>query len=201
MPTTRERILNAALALFKARGYHAAGVADILALAKAPKGSLYHHFPGGKPDLASAAVRSLTGRIVALFEEDVVGDLSPEEHLSLLCERCCQWLVETEFYEGVILSTLAMGLGEPESEVMETLLHSNREIVDRYAAYLESRGIESPYQLALTVLMTLEGAVIYARIRRDVAPFRACKATLAPLFEMARREGGEERHLVLNRIG
>ncbi len=53
--STRNRLIAAAADLFWRKGYHGVGVAEILAAAKAPKGSLYHHFPNGKPDLALAA--------------------------------------------------------------------------------------------------------------------------------------------------
>jgi TetR/AcrR family transcriptional repressor of lmrAB and yxaGH operons len=53
----RERILRAALSHFQRHGYHGAGLAEILEEARAPKGSLYHHFPGGKAQLARAARR------------------------------------------------------------------------------------------------------------------------------------------------
>ena len=52
---TRERILRAATRLFQTRGYHGARLSEILDVAHAPKGSLYHHFPGGKEDLAIAS--------------------------------------------------------------------------------------------------------------------------------------------------
>ena len=52
---TKDRLIHAAATLFRTRGYHGVGLADVLADAKAPKGSLYHHFPNGKSDLALAA--------------------------------------------------------------------------------------------------------------------------------------------------
>ncbi|OXT02043.1 hypothetical protein B7H23_03685 [Notoacmeibacter marinus] len=180
---TRERILNAALMLFKRRGYHATGVAEILARANAPKGSLYHHFPKGKPDLACVAVRSLTARILQLFELAKEQNMPPIDHLTFLCDKCCEWLIDTDFTEGVVLSTLATGLGEAEAEVTQTLLDCNREIVACYSAYLRSHEIDRAEEVALTVLMVLEGAIVYSRIRRDVGPFYACITTLLPLLK------------------
>lgn len=175
--------MNAALALFKRRGYHAAGVAEILTMARAPKGSLYHHFPGGKPDLACVAVRSLTARMYQIFELANEQGLSPAEHLSYLCDRCCDWLIRTDFTEGLLLSTLATGLGEPEADVTETLLSCNLEIFAQYRAFLRSHQVEQADEVALTVLMALEGAIVYSRIRKSVAPFQACTTTLMPLLK------------------
>ena len=51
----RSNILNAAVTLFRRRGYAATGLADILQLSGAPKGSLYHYFPQGKEQLGEEA--------------------------------------------------------------------------------------------------------------------------------------------------
>jgi len=53
--STKERLIRSASELFRKRGYSGVGVAEILSAADAPKGSLYHHFPEGKADLAIAA--------------------------------------------------------------------------------------------------------------------------------------------------
>lgn len=52
---TKDRLIRAAADLFRSRGYHGVGLAEVLSTAAAPKGSLYHHFPNGKSDLAMAA--------------------------------------------------------------------------------------------------------------------------------------------------
>ena len=169
--------------LFKARGYHGVGVAEILARAGAPKGSLYHHFPGGKPDLACAAVKELTEQILAHFHHAISTGMAPVDHLTLLADDICAWLSETDFREGVVVSALAMGLGPSESKLSEELLVSNKTIVDEYTAYLAAHGIDRPEDAALTILATLEGSVIYARIRRDLTPIRASVSMLYPLLE------------------
>lgn len=71
--TTREKLVFAATDHFRRKGYAAAGLAEILEAAGVPKGSLYHHFPGGKPDLALAtaewAGRYLSRMMDEAFEE------------------------------------------------------------------------------------------------------------------------------------
>ena len=52
---TRQTLIETAATLFLRQGFHATGLSDILQAAGVPKGSLYHHFPGGKADLGIAA--------------------------------------------------------------------------------------------------------------------------------------------------
>ena len=52
----KNRILITAAKLFQQQGYHATGLNQIVAESGAPKGSLYYYFPGGKEELAVAAI-------------------------------------------------------------------------------------------------------------------------------------------------
>ncbi len=53
---TRAHIIAATVELLGAQGYHATSLNQILHQSATPKGSLYHHFPGGKEALAAEAV-------------------------------------------------------------------------------------------------------------------------------------------------
>lgn len=50
--------MSASAELFRRQGYSGTGVKQIVSEARAPFGSMYHHFPGGKEELAAEAVRS-----------------------------------------------------------------------------------------------------------------------------------------------
>ena len=54
---TRARLTAATAALLQKQGYHATGLAEIVATAGAPRGSVYFYFPGGKEALACAAIQ------------------------------------------------------------------------------------------------------------------------------------------------
>jgi TetR/AcrR family transcriptional regulator, lmrAB and yxaGH operons repressor len=68
-PTTRDRLVFAATRLFRQRGYDGTGLAEILTEAGVPKGSLYHHFPDGKADLACAAADWTASEIVRVIDD------------------------------------------------------------------------------------------------------------------------------------
>lgn len=53
--SSRDKLAWAAAKLFQQRGFHGVGLNEILKATGLPKGSLYHHFPNGKTDLALEA--------------------------------------------------------------------------------------------------------------------------------------------------
>jgi len=74
---TQERILNAAIGVFRERGYSAATIGEIVSAAGASIGSIYHHF-GGKTELflaihenMAAAIESRIGAAERTFDAQV----------------------------------------------------------------------------------------------------------------------------------
>ena len=61
--STREAILTAAAELMRHKGYGAVGMKDIAAASGAPIGSLYHHFRGGKVQIAREALVNAGARL------------------------------------------------------------------------------------------------------------------------------------------
>ena len=66
---TRQRILYASAELFGRRGYSGTGLKQISEASRAPFGSLYHHFPGGKEELGDEVVRQ-AGEFFRLRSEE-----------------------------------------------------------------------------------------------------------------------------------
>lgn len=64
--SSRERILDVALQIFRAKGYTATSVDDLCAAAHLTKGSFFHHFKS-KEDLAIAAAGHWSNRTDAFF--------------------------------------------------------------------------------------------------------------------------------------
>src|SRR4051794_30210223 len=53
----RERMIRSAAELMRRRGVDATSFSEVLADSGAPRGSIYHHFPGGKDQLIEEATR------------------------------------------------------------------------------------------------------------------------------------------------
>ncbi len=72
----REAILDAAQALFMARGWEAVTIADVLEAARISKGGFYHHFTS-KEDLLTGIVVRMTEQVIVVAEaarREVSGD-------------------------------------------------------------------------------------------------------------------------------
>ena len=52
---TRATMIEGAIQLLATRGVHGASLLKVLEHTGAPRGSVYHHFPGGKEELILAA--------------------------------------------------------------------------------------------------------------------------------------------------
>ena len=77
---TRATMIEGAIQLLATRGVHGASLLKVLEHTGAPRGSVYHHFPGGKEELILAAL-DLTGqrhdRFVDQFPRHIRGPRSP----------------------------------------------------------------------------------------------------------------------------
>jgi AcrR family transcriptional regulator len=73
----RERMIRSAALLFRRQGIEGTSFSDVLEHSGAPRGSIYHHFPAGKSQLAEEATRYAgefiaAGMVAALAEDDPV---------------------------------------------------------------------------------------------------------------------------------
>ena len=64
----RTKMVKGAAALLATKGVEGTSFAEVLAVTDAPRGSIYHHFPGGKSELVHAALDLVSTRALAVME-------------------------------------------------------------------------------------------------------------------------------------
>jgi AcrR family transcriptional regulator len=160
-------VVSAAL-LIRERGARATSIDDVLAHSGAPRGSVYHHFPGGRDQLLREATDFAGGYVAARI--DRAG--SALELLDSLIEEYRAQLVRSDFRAGCPVVAVAVEAGDPDSELHEhaaaAFAEWQRLLAERLAA--EGVGAARADELAVMVIAAVEGALVMARARRDSSP-------------------------------
>lgn len=180
---TRQRMIEATQILVARHGSHGTSFGDILAESGAPRGSLYHHFPGGKEELITTAVRATGAR--ALGELEALRGASATEIAAGFVSMWRQLLTLANFTVGCAVAGVAV---DAESD---DLVDLSGEIFAEWtvllASLLTEGGIPSERapSLAAILLAGCEGGVILARAARDLAPFERVAGELIALISEA----------------
>src|ERR1700759_4433398 len=98
-------MVESAVWLFRRQGYAATGLAEILAASGAPKGSLYHYFPGGKAEIGAAAVRRAGERVTATLTHLASSSSGAGELLARYLVLLAGWMRMSGFRDGCPITT------------------------------------------------------------------------------------------------
>lgn len=184
-PRTRDRILAAAIELFQARGYHGVGLNEILDVAEAPKGSLYHHYPNGKEQLAIACIERVSDDVAQAGYRQLTRDPGADAYLLDLAENIGAWMKARDYEVSPLIMTLAATSYEPAIQAAAAKAHA------RQRAFLASlfRGRKDAEELAAFALAALHGGVLLARLERSRAPLLAAARRAALAVRDSRSRG------------
>ena len=109
--TTRERFVSMTARLMSRRGYAGVGLNEIVEKSGAPKGSLYHFFPGGKEQLAAAAVDWAAECFLATLDEAIAKSGSAAAAVGALAAQIAVWMEESGCKDGSPLTIVAVETG------------------------------------------------------------------------------------------
>jgi TetR/AcrR family transcriptional regulator, transcriptional repressor for nem operon len=157
---TRERILHAAIALFCLHGIDAVGVDAIMHHAGLTHGGFYAHFASKEALVAEAAAASLA-RSAARWER-ISDDPDSVAALSRIVESYLDPAHVAAAEQGCVLTTLGPEVAR-RREVKPAITESVRRMAGALARCLPGRRRER----ALTVLSSMVGAVVLARLSDD----------------------------------
>ncbi|SMX45142.1 TetR/AcrR family transcriptional regulator [Actibacterium lipolyticum] len=170
--STRDRLTLNAVKLFRQKGYHGVGLAEILAESDAPKGSLYHHFPNGKADLAVAAATLASDMLLQTIDDSFANAPTFREGGTNLCFKLAKFFDISGTWDGCPVSGILFD--GPENEVFRD--HANSIFtgwLNRVAEHARRLNEPRPDEKAEMLLITIQGAWTLARARRDSDVLRA----------------------------
>ncbi|MGA5200634.1 TetR/AcrR family transcriptional regulator [Streptomyces variegatus] len=189
--TTKRRMIGSAVELLRERGAAAVTIDAVLARSGAPRGSVYHHFPGGRNELLLTAAQQ-AGDYIARLIDAAVQDGDPALALDRFVGIWKQTLVDTDYLAGCPIVAVAV---DPREDLPEATLLA-REIFlqwkSRLRDLLTANGFsdERARRLATLTVAAVEGAVILCRTDRSAAPLDDVVSEIGILLTAERRAAG-----------
>lgn len=163
----RKRLLDGAATVLAERGFEATELRDIARQGNAPRGSIYHHFPDGKAQLAAEAAE-LSGEQTATLIERSLVEKGVLATIRLFAEQFRQAARGDAARLGCPVAAVALA-GDPR--LRSAAAHGFERWEAIIAQALEDEGIPPARsaQVAALALCTIEGALIRARAMNDLA--------------------------------
>jgi AcrR family transcriptional regulator len=188
----RDRLLKGARKLLAEKGYAGMELRDVAEAGDAPRGSIYHHFPGGKRQLAAEAT-ALEGVQIHDTIERALAELGVKQTLTMFGKVFSRRAADHP--ERIGCPVAAAALARPEDPALAAAATAAFQSWERpIAAALVREGVdaERAATFAGLVVSTVEGALLRARAAGSQAPLNSAVTGLeqaldALLAETARR--------------
>jgi TetR/AcrR family transcriptional regulator, lmrAB and yxaGH operons repressor len=180
---SRAALIDTAALLFRRQGYAATGVNQILETADVKAGSLYHHFPDGKQELAAAVVESAGGEIERLLRRFLDSDSAVADIVDGWIDMLIVQLASDQ-RDGCPIEPIATESVHASPQVREASARTFKGWCAAIEERLRSdgRSAASAEQVALAVISLIEGALILSRIDGDPAALNAAKPAARTLL-------------------
>ena len=188
MPTeTKDRIVTTSAELFRRQGYNATGIKQIVDEARAPFGSIYHFFPGGKEQLGAETIRwsgAMYGALVpAIFDPapDVV------TAVRTFFAGAAADLAASGYADACPIATVALEVASVSEPLREACADVFDGWLDSATERLTDAGIAEPRarELAIGMVAALEGAFVLARAQRSTEPLTVAAELMADAVQRA----------------
>jgi TetR/AcrR family transcriptional repressor of lmrAB and yxaGH operons len=184
---SRAALIDTAGTLFRRQGYAATGLNQILDDAGVKAGSLYHHFPGGKQQLAAAVVESAGADIERVLRAALAGDVD----VTTVVDR---WLdvmaagLAADCRDGCPVEPIAT----ESVHASELVRHAAARAFESWCAAIAERLTSDGWdhdraiETALAVVSVIEGALVLSRTSGNVAALNSAKTAARRLLSSSR---------------
>jgi TetR/AcrR family transcriptional regulator, lmrAB and yxaGH operons repressor len=191
---SRSRMIQAAVELFRRKGYHATSFSDVVRESGAPRGSIYFHFPGGKDEVLSEAIVAAGDEIEAAVAGAAARADDAVSFVRMFARDIAERLEASGYERGCAIATMVLELAPADERSSDGFAHVFARCRAALAAEFEHRGIASERALADAdvVMVSLEGAMIVSRAERSLDAFRHTTEALVAVVaaDMPRRRAG-----------
>ncbi|MEV0697067.1 TetR/AcrR family transcriptional regulator [Saccharopolyspora sp. NPDC050389] len=191
---SRERMLTSTEALLREHGATATTIDRVLAHSGAPRGSVYHHFPGGRTQLIDEAVTLAGESITGLIETAAQAD-DPVVVIDAFFALWRDRIVASDFRAGCPIVAVAVETNDDAPQLARSaaavFARWQEALVDLFRRHglPEERG----KRLAAFVIAAAEGAMVMCKAEKSAAPMEAAAGEIHELLVRTLQEPADRR--------
>jgi TetR/AcrR family transcriptional regulator, lmrAB and yxaGH operons repressor len=192
MGDSRDKMIQSAATLMGNRGMNATSFSDVVADSGAPRGSIYHHFPEGKRQLAECAMRLTSDQVLAYLRASTeTTSRGVMRHFVALFR---QVVVASRGSAGCAIAGVTIDVANDDDDLLAVARDAFQSWVSLLATQLESTGVAPTRARGLSTIAvaSVEGGLILCRAEGSDAPLRLVEEELLALLpEAESTEGGD----------
>jgi AcrR family transcriptional regulator len=179
---SRARMVRSAASLIRTRGVSGTSFSDVLADSGAPRGSIYHHFPKGKEQLAADAIQWTSDRVLAHQRANPA--TTAQGVLERFIDMWRQTVIVSGGKAGCVVAGVAIDTVAGEPGLLDVVRATFRSWAHLLAEQLEAVGVpaDRASAIALATLAGMEGALILCRAEGNNRPLETVAAELLRLL-------------------
>lgn len=182
---TRDKIIETTCNLLEMQGYHATAMSQIVEKSDAPRGSMYYHFPGGKEELAEAAVNHSGELFSGLITDNFREDIPIWEAAELFVLGIAEGVERSEYSSGGPLTAIAMETATTNEKINLACREAFAQIQSAFQAKLVAADVteEKANELAVFITSAIEGAIMLSRTHHSGDPLRVVAKYLQSILK------------------
>jgi len=183
--STRGRMIEAAILLMRRTGVSGAGINEIAKESGAPKGSMYHFFPGGKREILASALDVYAERMAGFLDETLAKGKTPEAKVKVLFKTFERRIEEFEFRHSCAAGCVSLDLDRDSESIRLAAKGAFDAYTTAIARHFDFGSPAATRAFAGFVLTAIEGAYVRCRAERSSKPFAEAGAWIARLARQA----------------
>lgn len=181
---TRQRMVASAALLLREHGVSGTSFAKVLEHSNGPRGSVGFHFPEGKAQLVTEAVRWAGGLVTRALSKARDENRPAHQVVAMICDFYRRQLTESDYTAGCPVGAVAQE-SHADPHLRDAVLSVLSDWREELAASLAASGHDRPAAEELTdlVIASIEGAILMSRIDRSTRPLGIVERRLRPLLQ------------------
>lgn len=175
-------MLDAAIEVMRERGAVGLSIDEVLTRSGCPRGSVYHHFPGGRAELQRRTLEYAGESFIGMVER-----AAAKGGFTAVIDRIVAFWIkmlgDSDFRAGCPVAAAAVNPALGEEELAEHAAEIYLSWRDAVASALMADGAapRRAEALANTAMSTVHGAITMCRITRSIAPLDSVSESLRVL--------------------